>query len=296
MAYVGKNPKFDSVIVKDEAGTPANPASGATKIITRSGAAYLRNSSGTETQLLTGSAAYLYSAKSSDYTVTDTDNIRTIGMTTSSTDRTVTLPTAADNTNRILTIKKVDSGTGKVTIDGEGAETIDGATTYILYLQYDAITLQCDGTGWFIVNKSLVLATEYIGIGGNGYGSTDTAVRRFSSNTDGTGGVSTTGASVAQYWTCIVPGMYECKFKDFRTSNQAALIITKNSTKTTSASLFTDTDSFVELYAFAPASGTTGEATCVVKCVAGDIIRFQGTGSTTTGDNCRGIIRMISRL
>lgn len=88
------------------------------------------------------------SAKSADYTVTDIDMIRTVLMTTSSTNRTVTLPTAADNTGRIITIKKVDSGTGTVIIDGEGSETIDGATTLTLYTQYDVATLQCDGSNW----------------------------------------------------------------------------------------------------------------------------------------------------
>lgn len=94
----------------------------------------------------------LSSAKSADYTVLDDDGVSSIFMTTSSTDRTVTLPTAADNTGRIITVKKVDSGSGSVTLDGESTETIDGATTKTIYAQYDSITVKCDGTAWFILD------------------------------------------------------------------------------------------------------------------------------------------------
>lgn len=92
-----------------------------------------------------------YSAKSADYTVLDTDGIAVILMTTGSTDRTITLPTAADNAGRILEIKKVDSGTGKVTVDGEGSETIDGLTTIDLLSQFSFIEIISDGTSWHIL-------------------------------------------------------------------------------------------------------------------------------------------------
>jgi hypothetical protein len=94
-------------------------------------------------------------AKSADYTITDTDNVRAVDMTTSSTNRTVTLPTAADNKNRVITIKKVDSGTGTVIVDGEGTETIDGSETLTLLYQYESLTVQCNGAGtaWVVIQK-----------------------------------------------------------------------------------------------------------------------------------------------
>tara|TARA_R110002126_G_scaffold42101_2_gene122012 strand:- start:10959 stop:12599 length:1641 start_codon:yes stop_codon:yes gene_type:complete len=101
-----------------------------------------------------------YSAKSADYTVLDADGFRTIGMTVgSSTDKTVTLPTASANTNRIITIKKVDSGTNDLIIDGEGAETIDGATTLTIPRENDSYTLQCDGSNWEILSAQIGEAT-----------------------------------------------------------------------------------------------------------------------------------------
>ena len=94
-----------------------------------------------------------------DYIVSDTDGFDAIEMTTSTTDRVVTLGTAADNKNRILRISIVDDATGKLTIDGEGSETINGATTIVLFDQFDSVTLRCTGTAWVIISDNRVPAT-----------------------------------------------------------------------------------------------------------------------------------------
>lgn len=60
----------------------------------------------------------------------------------------LTLPGAAANNGRVLTVKKTDAGANTVTVDGSGAETIDGAATHVLALQYDTVTVISDGTGW----------------------------------------------------------------------------------------------------------------------------------------------------
>lgn len=65
--------------------------------------------------------------------------------------RTITLPAAASHTHRIYNIKKIDGSANAVTIDGNGAETIDGAATLAIAAQWDSYTLQSNGTGWFIV-------------------------------------------------------------------------------------------------------------------------------------------------
>ncbi|CAB4190131.1 hypothetical protein UFOVP1288_39 [uncultured Caudovirales phage] len=66
---------------------------------------------------------------------------------------TVSLPAAADNSGRTLTVKKIDSSGNAVTLDGNGAETIDGAATKALATQYYALTVTCDGTTWWITGK-----------------------------------------------------------------------------------------------------------------------------------------------
>jgi uncharacterized protein YaiE (UPF0345 family) len=64
---------------------------------------------------------------------------------------TVTLPAAATNTGRIFNIKKVDSSVNAVTIDGNGAETIDGAATLAITTQWTSIKVQSTGTAWIVI-------------------------------------------------------------------------------------------------------------------------------------------------
>jgi len=64
---------------------------------------------------------------------------------------TVTLPAASGATGRIYNIKKIDSGANAVTVDADGAETIDGDLTAIIGIQYTNIKIQCDGSNWYIL-------------------------------------------------------------------------------------------------------------------------------------------------
>lgn len=89
---------------------------------------------------------------SADYTITDVDKIKTVFVTTGASTKTITLPTAADNRDRVIEVMKVDSGAGYVTIDGEGAETIDGYVTRTIFNQYGFIRLKSNGTSWNILD------------------------------------------------------------------------------------------------------------------------------------------------
>lgn len=76
---------------------------------------------------------------------------RTVLVDATAAARTITLPTAASAKWRIYTIKKIDASLNTVTIDGDGAETIDGAATQLLLVQYQSITIQSDGAEWWIL-------------------------------------------------------------------------------------------------------------------------------------------------
>lgn len=93
------------------------------------------------------------SVSSANYTVLDDDGYETIAVSTGATTRTVTLPTASANTGRKLTITKTDSGAGYITVDGEGAETVNGLTTVSVIFQYDFIEVLCTGSEWLIINQ-----------------------------------------------------------------------------------------------------------------------------------------------
>jgi hypothetical protein len=64
---------------------------------------------------------------------------------------TITLPPVASTKDMIYTIKKIDVSVNVVTIDGDGAETIDDALTKLLSVQFASLTIQSDGTEWFIL-------------------------------------------------------------------------------------------------------------------------------------------------
>ena len=55
------------------------------------------------------------------------------------------------NEGRKVTVKKTDSSANTVTVSTEGSENIDGAATFVLYSQNEAVTIVSDGSNWFIV-------------------------------------------------------------------------------------------------------------------------------------------------
>jgi hypothetical protein len=68
---------------------------------------------------------------------------------------TITLPPAASSSGRRYVVKKIDSSANAVTLDGNGSETIDGATTLPLYCQYDFVGVVCDGSNWLVIEDGL---------------------------------------------------------------------------------------------------------------------------------------------
>lgn len=64
---------------------------------------------------------------------------------------TFNLPSAAQGIRSIYHIKKIDASANTVTIDPNGAETIDGAATKVLSAQWQSVTIQSNGAAWFIL-------------------------------------------------------------------------------------------------------------------------------------------------
>jgi len=87
--------------------------------------------------------------KTSDYTATTADD--TILVDCTGDDVTITLYTASGNAGRNLSVKLIDNSGNTLTIDGNGAETIDGSTTIDLTTTYAAVRLQSDGTSWWLL-------------------------------------------------------------------------------------------------------------------------------------------------
>jgi hypothetical protein len=64
---------------------------------------------------------------------------------------TVALTAASLNLGRRLTVKKVDSSLNAVTVDADGAETIDGDPDFALLYEDESIEIACDGVEWWIL-------------------------------------------------------------------------------------------------------------------------------------------------
>jgi len=62
---------------------------------------------------------------------------------------TYTMRPAAQMRGQTVTVKNLS--TFALTVDGSGAETIDGALTHVLAAQYDKASYYSDGTSWHVV-------------------------------------------------------------------------------------------------------------------------------------------------
>ena len=92
------------------------------------------------------------SAKSASFTVQTTEFGQIYLCNATSAAIIATLPSAATAGNGFkVAFKKTDSSANAVTLTPNGADTIDGATTYALSSQYSSIIITSDGSNWHIV-------------------------------------------------------------------------------------------------------------------------------------------------
>lgn len=96
-----------------------------------------------------GSHAFTLTAVSSTpFSVTSAHSF--LAVDSSGGARTLNLPTAVGITGRKYCIIKVSSDSNAVTIDANGAETINGATTQVISSQYSNVCIVSDGSNWLI--------------------------------------------------------------------------------------------------------------------------------------------------
>lgn len=115
--------------------------------------------------------------KSADYTITSTDGVNRLLVTTgSSANVVITLPDASLNSNRTISVIKADTGTKYVEIAKAGSDTIRGSATSIYSTdQYDEIKLISDGSDWVLLGGHLRTVTFTLAISSLGSG-TATAI------------------------------------------------------------------------------------------------------------------------
>ncbi len=106
------------------------------------------NNAPTSTFHTGGSIANSITTKTATYTAAED---YTILCSTNS--FTINLPAAASCSGRIYVIKNITAAT-TITVDGNGSETIDGATTQTLIVQYQSMMIQSDGSAWYIIGSN----------------------------------------------------------------------------------------------------------------------------------------------
>jgi hypothetical protein len=80
---------------------------------------------------------------------------------TASAPYTLELPTAVGNLGRYFILYKSDDNSNLVTMDGNGAETIDGQLTYTgLNYQYAVVIFRSNGVEWIIVGRTIKNVTD----------------------------------------------------------------------------------------------------------------------------------------
>lgn len=97
-------------------------------------------------------------------TTTDTATVADEILLLSGASFTQNLPTAVGNTGKTFTIKHNGTSLTQVyTLDGNGSQTIDGATTYGLYTNGETVKLVSDGANWHVIEHKT--ATDWIADG-----------------------------------------------------------------------------------------------------------------------------------
>ena len=63
----------------------------------------------------------------------------------------INLPQASTRTGFIFWIKKIDSSANVVAVTPDGADTIDGDATLVLYSEHEVVSLVSDGSDWWVI-------------------------------------------------------------------------------------------------------------------------------------------------
>jgi hypothetical protein len=116
-------------------------------------------------------------SKAADYTIVAADfagGVVTVKCDTATPGAaiTITLPASSGlagyRVNVILADATFTSGksTGTVIVDGSGSELINGLANTTLFLEFDHVSMTCDGTGWIIINERCSIFAEYTQAGG----------------------------------------------------------------------------------------------------------------------------------
>jgi len=169
-----------------------------------------------------------------------------------------------------------NSGTGLVTLDPNGTETINGSTTVVLGSGESAL-IACDGTNFQAIIIAQKSGDHIVEVHtGNGHGATNTKIRRFSTTLTNTGTAITyaDSANNGASFTINTAGFYAITYGDGASGGTCSHGVSVNS-----AALTTNIDSITASTrkAITKHGAVAGleitPCSCVIKLTAGDVVR-----------------------
>jgi len=175
-----------------------------------------------------------------------------------------------------------NSGTGVVTLDPNGAETINGAAT--LTLSSDMIALiTCNGSNLFaMLFPAFTPDEEVIVTAGNGYGSTNNKIRRFTTTQKDVGGAITyaDSSTLGGTFTAAKSGLYAITFVDGRTDGASTGTgISLNSNQlTTNVNSITAANRLAYATNYADGVSTAACVSALARLAVGDVVRAHNGG------------------
>ncbi len=165
-AYDGPNTETDNAITSitlDSTGKATVFGNGTYRLVIKdSDGATIGTYDGMQYAVSSDTLNNVVSITNSDSPYTASTSNHTIQANATSGAITVNLPTAVGNGGRTYYIKKTDSSGNAVTIDPNGAQTIDGSATVVLATQYANIFIESDGSNWTIIQSSASLFIDSI--------------------------------------------------------------------------------------------------------------------------------------
>lgn len=191
-----------------------------------------------------------------------------------------------NSTGNLLIGTTTDNATDKLQVNGTAIATsmkVTGATSGTITLS--AVAVAGTNTASFpaFTGTALISAdNEIIMTGGNGFGSTNTAIRRFTTTQRNNGSAMTlanTAASGASI-TIVTPGLYSISYADGGVASQAYGLSINSAQLTTAIGSITAANRILSPYV--SGGNDTNVAAVVIRLAANDVIRPHCTNNTAS--------------
>jgi len=216
------------------------------------------------------------SARTSNTILVEADRSTLIDITSGTFSQTFTAA-ATLTTGWFCWIK--NSGTGVITLDPNASETINGATTLTVPAG-QTLLVQCDGTNFYAMVADGPVGDHSVTVTtGNGHGSTNTKIRRFTTTLSSIGTAITYADSAANgaSFTINARGLYAICYSDNGSSVQPFGVSVNSAQLTTDIQTITAANRLGIHYCIA--SGVSNTLPVVALLAVGDVVRPHDSGN-----------------